>query len=228
MTLQGKLAHRTLRSVFRDFNLDPNTSSVLEVGCGVGLLGQAADMLGVSSYIGVEPTVELAELARERLGTERIFEFALPNLDTSLHDRFDLVLAVMVLEHADNAVMAAEWIDAMHKCLKIGGILILITPDLFSYKEFFWDIDWSHGYPTTLERIEQICSSLNLKILDSTLIRSGTSSLTTRSICALASSFIPTRTVDAITIRVLGRRLGRGIQSALFWASTRVSVIREC
>lgn len=225
--LQGRLAHRTLRSVFRDLDLEPTTCNLLEVGCGVGLLGLAADSLAVGSYYGVEPTPELAEVARRRLGAERILDFALPDLDASLHNRFDLVISVMVVEHTDNAAMAAEWIAAMYKCLKVGGVLVLITPDLLSYKEFFWDIDWSHGYPTTLERLEQICLSLDLKILDSTLIRAGESSWLTRFICSLVSRLIPTRTVDAITVRLFGRRLGRGIQSALFWASTRVSVIRE-
>lgn len=220
------IAKSTLKSIASDLTIDYADIELLEFGCGDGLMGEVALALGAKGYTGIEPTPELAQSAQRRLGDKQILETPLPNVDHSLENRFDLVLAVMVLEHAGSPIEASQWMRAMSTCLNEAGNLVIVCPDYFSYGHYFWDIDWSHSFPTTQERLEQIAKGLNLRVLDSTRIRAGTSQLWIRALLSICSKLIPTQLLDALGSIAIGRRLGRGVQAGLLWSSVRIVVAK--
>lgn len=222
--IRSWVAKSTLKSICSDLDIHIADADLLEFGCGDGLMGEVALRLGAKSYTAIEPTQKLADAARRRLRDIRVLETPLPNIDQNLTNQFDLVLAVMVLEHADSPDVASQWMSAMSTCLKDTGTLAIICPDLLSYREYFWDIDWSHSFPTTQERLEQLANGLDLRILDSTRIRAGTSRLWIRVILCICSWLTPTRLIDSLSFRLMGRRLGRGVQAGLFWSSVRLAI----
>jgi 2-polyprenyl-3-methyl-5-hydroxy-6-metoxy-1,4-benzoquinol methylase len=96
---------------------------LLDVGCGYGLMLDEARRRGYEVE-GVELSVAAVRYARERLGLpmrEMAFE------DGALEsERYDVVLAVDILEHLDDPVAA---LDRMCALLAPGGALLIVTPD---------------------------------------------------------------------------------------------------
>jgi 2-polyprenyl-3-methyl-5-hydroxy-6-metoxy-1,4-benzoquinol methylase len=100
---------------------------LLEVGCGYGLLLDEARQRGYDVE-GVELSVDAVRYARDRLGLS-VQELALEDaaLDGALErERYDAVLAIDVLEHCDDPVIA---LDRMCARLAPGGALLIVTSD---------------------------------------------------------------------------------------------------
>jgi len=100
---------------------------LLDVGCGYGLLLDEARRRGYDVE-GVELWVDAVQYARKRLSLpvrEMAFEDAA--LGSALDsERYDAVLAVDVLEHFDDPVVA---LDRMCALLAPGGALLIVTAD---------------------------------------------------------------------------------------------------
>jgi SAM-dependent methyltransferase len=100
---------------------------LLDAGCGYGYLLDEARRRGYDVE-GVELSVDAVRYARERL--------SLPVREVALEDaaregeldgeHYDAVLAVDVLEHLDDPVLALERLCAL---LAPGGALMIVTPD---------------------------------------------------------------------------------------------------
>jgi SAM-dependent methyltransferase len=100
---------------------------LLEIGCGPGLLLDEARGRGYEVE-GVELSSGAVRYARERLGLdvrEMAFEDA-ALAGTLGHERYDVVLAVDVLEHLDEPIAA---LDRMRALLAPGGALLIVTSD---------------------------------------------------------------------------------------------------
>ncbi|MGD1056996.1 MAG: class I SAM-dependent methyltransferase, partial [Solirubrobacteraceae bacterium] len=100
---------------------------LLEVGCGYGLLLDEARQRGYDVE-GVELSRDAVIYARDELGLS-IQEMAVedPGLEDALEsERYDAVLAIDVLEHCDDPVMA---LDRMCTLLAPGGALLIVTSD---------------------------------------------------------------------------------------------------
>jgi 2-polyprenyl-3-methyl-5-hydroxy-6-metoxy-1,4-benzoquinol methylase len=100
---------------------------LLDAGCGYGFLLDEARRRGYEVE-GVELSLDAVNYARERLSLP-VHELALE--DVSLNgaadgERYDAVLAVDVLEHVDDPVVAIERLRAL---LAPGGVLMIVTPD---------------------------------------------------------------------------------------------------
>jgi len=99
---------------------------LLDVGCSVGYYTKAAQQLGYDA-LGVEPSKWAAQWGEKNLGV-RILNGSF--LDCALaEDAYDAVLMADVIEHASGfgAMLARA-----RACLKPGGFLLLLTPDIGS------------------------------------------------------------------------------------------------
>lgn len=113
----------TLRADVVERLLGPgDLGDVLEAGAGQGAF--ATRLASRSRYTGVEPDLESAAMARDRLGAAgRLVEGTAEDLDPD--ERFDLVCAFEVLEHlADEEAVLRAWIAR----LRPGGRLLLSVP----------------------------------------------------------------------------------------------------
>jgi len=166
---------------------------VLEIGPGHGYFAEVCSAKGLEyRYCDTSPSVhrKMADLGYQgELG-----------LITEVADRlgeFDLIWMSHVLEHSPSWLDAREMIDCSRSLLSKSGALVVISPDLLSWGDEFWNVDWSHGYPTTVRNVSQLLSDVGFREIVAKHHRNGSSSLFQRALMA-ALSVIPHRVVDRL------------------------------
>jgi 2-polyprenyl-3-methyl-5-hydroxy-6-metoxy-1,4-benzoquinol methylase len=114
---------------------------LLEVGCGSGRLLAVMRDSGWE-VLGVEPDNEAARVAQQRYGVPVVVG-TLPQ--ASLPDEsFDVVMMSHVIEHLYDPVATLR---ACRRVLKIGGKLVVLTPNSASLGHFFFRQWWVHLDP---------------------------------------------------------------------------------
>jgi SAM-dependent methyltransferase len=204
-----------LKNFLRITKANPERLDLLEIGCGRGYIGLASKALGFRSFTGVEPNRRLAQYCRELLDVD-IHEELLPHLKSLADDSFDLVMSAHVLEHAMNPMEAREWCEEMYRVVRPGGHVLIVCPDAIDYKIYFWDADWSHGYPPTPKRVSQIYDDIGLETVFSGKMHLGRTGLGFAFLAHVVSGVIPTQLGDALTARIFGRPLVSGLKLTLW------------
>lgn len=214
--LHAWVSRRVLLEFIRRGGVQPSSTSLLELGTGTGRIGVQAQKLGFRSYVGVEPTARLAKYSREQLGLE-VLDNALPNLTDVASDSFDAVVSMHVLEHAPTYQAAREWCVEMARVAKPRGRILIVAPEILDYREHFWDADWSHGWPTSVERVAQVSRDVGLDISYQGVMHLGHLGATHAIAAHSASFLLPTRLGDALSKKVVGRKLASGLKIAALW-----------
>lgn len=120
------------REVAPHVNRVPTGASIMEVGCGTGLLlTRMAEKFGDYSFTGVEPIGPgFSQFAETLSAFERKYEnirFIRERIEDVREDQqFDLIYSVNVFEHLN------DWRKAIDKCctmLKPGGRLVVLCPN---------------------------------------------------------------------------------------------------
>ena len=220
--LQLGLSNRTLHTILRHTKINHQQCQISEFGPGTGTFAVACESLGVTEYIGFEPNKNLAKNVQSRMTTGKIILASLPNIPANYDAYFDISVAIHVLEHSSGPYDARLWLVEAMRVTKKNGYIVIISPDIKSYGSYFWDIDWTHSFPTTTERICQIGNDIGLEIFARKTLRAGSTSVFVRSLAQVMSVLLPTRLINHIGQLLLGRQLGTGVQSALLWANTFV------
>jgi SAM-dependent methyltransferase len=222
--LAEKLHNWLALRIIQEFDKRSNIKgkNLLEVGTGTGRLARAAKQIGVVDYQGIEPNKTLAKHSRA-LGFN-VSEQQLPTLSLDFENKFDRVISLHVLEHAPTYLSARMWLQEMIRVTKPGGFILVVTPDIRDYQNFFWDSDWSHGYPTTPRRVTQIFNDLKVNVKFSGSMHLGSTSVIAAITARIVNLVIPTRLVDYVTMRLLKRPLASGIKIAMLWGLTFVLV----
>jgi 2-polyprenyl-3-methyl-5-hydroxy-6-metoxy-1,4-benzoquinol methylase len=133
------LQMRWLISVAR--GLQPEARSLLDIGAGSGLLVREAGHQGLEA-IGEEPCRALVEVARSQNKVDvRLGTFPHPELAGR---RFDLVFLVDVIEHVNNPL---ELLRHCAAALNNRGVVVLVTPDVFSLTARIVGTRWWHFRP---------------------------------------------------------------------------------
>jgi hypothetical protein len=102
-----------------------------------------------------------------------------------------------VLEHSLTWLAAREMISTSKELLTENGFLVVVGPDALSWKKEFWNVDWSHGYPTTVRNVSQLFNDVGLFQISANHHRNGSFNLLVQVIFALLSK-IPHRIVDRV------------------------------
>jgi len=95
----------------------------LDIGCVPGFFLEAAQARGYDAF-GLDPSEYIVKVAREKFG-DRI-QLGLIESDGYPADHFDLVVAFDTFEHIYHPL---EWLAAVRRVLKLGGLLAITTPD---------------------------------------------------------------------------------------------------
>lgn len=99
--------------------------SVLDVGCGGGLLAEPLARLG-GRVTGLDASPEVISVAREHAAAMDLdIDYRAGDVQ-ELKDRFDLVTAMEVIEHVADPAL---FVEALAKRLAAGGLLIMSTPN---------------------------------------------------------------------------------------------------
>ena len=109
-------------------------STVLDMGCGTGLVGQYLKERGFKNIIGVDASRGMLDKAQEKGSYTELIELFLGAPTTfpeSLQNRFDVITASGILAegHLDNQVF-----DEMLLALKTGGVTVFATRTMYLTK----------------------------------------------------------------------------------------------
>jgi SAM-dependent methyltransferase len=196
---------------------------LLEIGTGSGQL--AKRLLTVEAnidYVGVEPTDTLRNATAINLSgfsnRANIVDSSLPELPNLGDSCFDACLMFHLLEHATDQIQAHIWLDSVFNKLKPGGRVLIVCPNVFDYGAYFYDGDWSHGYPTTTRRIELLGIDTGFDSIEAFDLRANTQNRLMKALMRVASAIMPTELLNVLGKKIFGvSYIGMGIQAALFW-----------
>ena len=185
---------------------------VVEVGAGWGFFGNACLTAGVP-YRGIE--MNAAQAAVLRAAGLTVDAGAIPPFPVGL--TADVVWLSHVLEHARDYQHAKAMLQACLETLTPGGHVVVIGPDLLSWREHFWDVDWSHGFPTTVQRVAQLMRDTGFSV---TAARHHTATLTNPFLVWLVTgilALVPFRFIDAGLERLTGRTFAQSFMAVFGW-----------
>jgi SAM-dependent methyltransferase len=138
----GPFVTRVLRTLYdlrvsRWARLKPDGTSLLEIGCGPGLMLAAFRRRGWRVF-GIERNEAAAQTARQTLGSD-VIAASIGELPSGA--RFDLIVMFQVLEHIGGPVAL------LRECagrLAPGGLLIANVPNFSSWQSRFAGSKWMH------------------------------------------------------------------------------------
>ncbi len=142
-------------------NFISKNSNILEIGPGTGFLAKLLMESGFK-YSCIEPQPILAATLRNT--GVNVIEKVIPPLDLPINS-LDAIIAVNVIEHLENNKQLQDLIQESFKILKSNGKIILIFPDIRYWKNDFYDGDYTHNLPLTLNNISQLLKDFNFNII---------------------------------------------------------------
>jgi SAM-dependent methyltransferase len=167
--------------------------SVMEVGPGHGYLATHVVDMGMDyEFIDTSPSVhtKMKELGFDGyLGT--VGDFAVSP------KKFDLIWLSHVLEHSPT------WVDARNLLSDIAGLLsptgriTIIGPDAQCWGREFWNIDATHGFPTTLRNVAQLVDDVGLSVVKARHHRNANFDVGSKAVFSILS-VLPHRVIDRI------------------------------
>lgn len=141
--------------------------SWLDVGCGSGLILQAAQEWGTWQLSGVEPVTSMAKYTSNKLGIE-VFPGTFEEFP--LHeDHYDVITMWDVLEHLP---YPSTSINKVSKSLKVNGLFLFSTPNLEALDRKLFKSTWlgydlpRHLYLFPDELIKKVLRQNGLEIVD--------------------------------------------------------------
>lgn len=181
------------------------TRNVLEIGPGHGFLAEEVTNRGWT-YAAVDNSASISKSL-----TDDGYRVHLGDVGDLLHDqeRFDVVWLSHVLEHSENQYSARQLLTNCRHLLADDGLIVVISPDILSWRHHFWEVDWSHGYQTSLRSTVQLLEDIGCEIDVTAYHRGGCFNLVNRGVFAVLS-LIPHRLLDFL-INPSRARQGDGI-----------------
>ena len=183
----GKLLKLALKDVAQ------TPRSVLEIGPGHGYFAEHCRDAGFTyEFCDTSPAVlsKMNELGFE--GHLGLIQDIAPNLG-----KYDMIWMSHVLEHSPTWLAAREMVSTCRELLSDQGFVIVVGPDALSWRREFWNVDWSHGYPTTVRNVSQMYNDVGLKDIVGFHHRNGSDNSLNKLIFALLS-LSPHRVIDGI------------------------------
>lgn len=187
-------------------------SRILEVGAGWGFFASACRDMGVA-YEGLE--LDAGQAAQLRADGFAVNAAEIPPFPSG--EPVQVVWMSHVLEHALDHRHAMQMVRAAHERLDPGGHLVIIGPDLLSWRQEFWNCDWSHGYPTSRRRVEQLLAEAGFRTVASRSHVSTFDNVVVVTVLAALFRLVPYRLIDALLVRIMGRDMAYSFMGVYGW-----------
>lgn len=205
---QYHLVEGFFNRVKADTNIEKDSDQIFfEIGPGAGRFARKALEAGFS-YSCTEITQsmrdQLSTIYQEFSNPNPLYDFRVPGAPTALNNAFSAVVAIHVFEHNLNHQDAREFLADCFRILKPGGSLIILCPDYQSYGNMFWDVDWSHSYPPTKNRLKSIIVDVGFQDVQVKGIRGIWSNPLLKILLAMGDKIFPVRILDFTIEKFLG------------------------
>lgn len=183
--------------------------NVLEIGPGSGRAIEYLLNFNVM-YDVIEPTNLMRDNLISRYAENPKFGESysdpLPFVLPKQEGKYDFVLAMHVLEHTRNQYDAREFVASCFSMLNKNGELLIVTPDAPDYGKLFFNIDWSHGYYTSVERVRALLDDVGFQRILSVPTRAGLRNPFVRIALYGMSRIFPVKFLDFVFDRILGTK----------------------
>lgn len=143
----------------RDFfqPLIPSSSHVLDLGCG---WGEFINQIDAALKYGMDLNAE----SRQRLAPNIHFIEQDCSAKWPLNDRsLDVVFSSNFFEHLPAKGDLRQTLGQVHRCLKPGGRLICMGPNIKYLPGRYWDF-WDHCLPLTEQSLREVLEMLGFKV----------------------------------------------------------------
>ena len=214
--LQLWLNYRYLITLQKVINLS-EVNNILEIGVGRGNFASAIIKNTHISYEGVEPSEALQRVVKSSFENLQIYDCSLPHVFQNINKKFDLVILIHTIEHAQNGYEARLWLEDAANCVAENGYLVIISPEILSFKEYFWDIDWSHCFPTSKQNLVQLGKDIGLIDYFAGHMNLGGISKVRKFFAKIIDLMFPTKLIDSIFMPIFNRKIGSGFKVAQIW-----------
>jgi SAM-dependent methyltransferase len=181
---------RILMKVTKECGLNSG-QRFLEIGPGHGQLAQHITAESHHYFF-----VDLSKSVYDQM-LARGFEGFYGDISQLPLKKYDVIWISHALEHCPDWLAARDTLMKASQMLNENGRLVVISPDILSWKFQFWNVDFSHGYPTSLRNVAQLMSDLGLEVKTSRYHRGGRFNLIGRSLPAVITK-IPHTLIDQI------------------------------
>ncbi len=134
--------------------------AVIEIGPGEG---RVADLLNASTkYSAYEASPALAA-GLEGKGISVFRRMAPPLVEKDASQQ--VVIATHVVEHMPDFPTAQRLFQEINRVLVPGGVFIVVSPDFNDMGKLFFDVDYSHNFVTTANRLSQLAKDSGLAVV---------------------------------------------------------------
>lgn len=117
---------------------------ILEIGPGKGYFYQAISKAKNVSYVACDRNISF----RQSFPEAEFYLATAPSFPENI-GTFDMIYASYVVEHLSDGLAVAELLRGCLKHLNPGGIVVITCPNALAQKFEFWNMDYTHRYPTT-------------------------------------------------------------------------------
>ena|SRR3990167_5131007 len=195
-----RLWHKRMLCIAAKYITALHTKNILEIGAGHGLLAEVCQKDGIT-YAGHEMNIEQAH--RLQQSGYDVTPATVPPIPAGKPAH--IIWLSHVLEHAATYLDAKAMLLACYNRLETNGHIVIIAPDIHHWKAEFWSVDWSHGFPTSINRVQQLLNEVGFSV-DQTLHHTCT--CTNPLIAWLLSHafrLLPVTLIDLILHKITGR-----------------------
>ena len=204
--------HRKMLAAASRIIPDFSKRTILELGPGLGIF--AEEVRGkTAGYSAIEMNAGNAE--RLRAAGFDVVNATVPPFPDG--PPAGVVWMSHVLEHARDFVEARTMVSEAARRLAPGGWLVVIAPDVLSWKEHFFEVDWTHGYPTSLGRVEQLLRDAGFEVAFARHHTAGFLNPVAMFFATNLLRALPFDALDALTRPFTGRRLFFSFMSMMGW-----------
>lgn len=159
----GRWIHRSV--IDTTFNIIKNEvesgGTILEIGPGIGGLAKKLTESGFS-YFCFDRSETLVEYLKN-IGIDARHE-NVPPLQCE-NNSIDCVVHINVLEHMADSEEALALLNEINRVLKKDGRMVMRAPNCSGWGLDFYEVDYTHSFVVSVERIRQLFSDTNFQIL---------------------------------------------------------------
>lgn len=133
----------------------------VEVGIGIGLFARACRGRNWD-YTGIDRNAKmLAALGKDF----RVVEGEVPPAPAEVPEAaHDLAYSSFVFEHLADGTAGFHFAKELTRLTRPNGLVVLVVPDALSLGLEFWNLDYTHRYPTADRNVTQILLECGLKV----------------------------------------------------------------
>lgn len=205
--------HQRMLTIASRFIPQFKQKTILEIGAGHGYFAQVCHQQK-QGYCGFEMNEEQAKKLNQS-GFE-VLPATIPPIPAG--NPVQVIWMSHVLEHAATYREAKEMLSACHQRLDSEGYVVIIAPDVLHWKAEFWSVDWSHGFPTSRNRVEQLLHEAGFSVHKSF---HHTFTITNSFFSWFISIFFrflfPHNLIDAVLKRFTNRNFAHAFMSVFGW-----------